>query len=117
MGFASENPGMFSVDLTLSPTFAAASTSGTSGCQQWHYAQEQDRFLETQWEQLAQESAQGGGPHLMALSRLMGCSEVRWTEGLREMPEFFLAAQAPAGASDHLRHQAQQWNCRLPHSR
>ncbi len=114
MGFASDDPGMFSVDLTFSPTFMAGSTSGTSGCKQWHYTQEQERFLETQWEQLAQEHAQGGGPHLVALSHLMGCSEPRWSTGLQEISEFFLTAEAPADAAQRLQHHTQRWACAQP---
>ncbi len=32
MGFATNDQGGFSLDITLSPTFTGASTQGTSGC-------------------------------------------------------------------------------------
>ena len=79
MGLASKDPGMFSVNVTFSPTFAGASTSGTSGCKKWNFsAQVRQEFVESQWAQLRAASAQGRGEHLAVFSNVMGCE----TEGL-----------------------------------
>ena len=79
MGLASKDPGMLSVNVTFSPTFAGASTSGTSGCKKWKFsAQVRQEFVESQWAQLREASAQGRGEHLAVFSDVMGCE----TEGL-----------------------------------
>ncbi len=79
MGLASKDPGMLSVNVTFSPTFAGASTSGTSGCKKWKFsAQVRQEFVESQWAQLREASAQGRGAHLAVFSDVMGCE----TEGL-----------------------------------
>ena len=79
MGLASKDPGMLSVNVTFSPTFAGASTSGTSGCKKWKFsAQVRQEFVESQWAQLREASAQGRGAHLAVFSNVMGCG----TEGL-----------------------------------
>ena len=79
MGLASKDPGMLSVNVTFSPTFAGASTSGTSGCKKWNFsAQVRQEFVESQWAQLSEASAQGRGEHLSVFSNVMGCE----TEGL-----------------------------------
>ena len=79
MGLASKDPGMLSVNVTFSPTFAGASTSGTSGCKKWNFsAQVRQEFVESQWAQLREASAQGRGAHLVVFSDVMGCE----TEGL-----------------------------------
>ena len=38
MGFADNDPGAFSLDVSSSPTYIAASTLGTAGCKNWDYA-------------------------------------------------------------------------------
>ena len=74
MGLASKDPGMLSVNVTFSPTFAGASTSGTSGCKKWNFtAQVRQEFIESQWAQLREASAQGRGEHLAVFSNVMGC--------------------------------------------
>ncbi|MEC8394849.1 MAG: DUF3015 family protein [SAR324 cluster bacterium] len=74
MGLASKDPGMLSVNVTFSPTFAGASTSGTSGCKKWKFsAQVRQEFVESQWAQLREASAQGRGAHLAVFSVVMGC--------------------------------------------
>ena len=75
MGFASSDPGGFSLDITLSPTFTGASTKGSSGCKDWDYARHQRvQYLETQWTFLSEEASQGKGENLIALSQMMGCN-------------------------------------------
>ena len=74
MGIAEKDPGMFSVDITLSPTFAFASSSGTSGCKDWDYSAELRRdFVQTQWALIREESSRGTGIRLNAFSGMMGC--------------------------------------------
>jgi hypothetical protein len=81
MGFASNDPGAFSLDITISPTYTGASTSGTAGCKDWDYSMHQrNHYLETQWTFLSEEAAQGKGEHLTALAQIMGCGEERQSQ-------------------------------------
>ena len=74
MGFASNDPGAFSLDITLLPTYTGASLSGTAGCKEWEYGRHQRiQYLETQWTFLREEASQGEGEHLIALAQIMGC--------------------------------------------
>ena len=76
MGFATNDPGGFSLDITLSPTYTGASTLGTLNCKNWDYAQHQkNQFLKSQWDYLNEEASRGTGKNLLALSRLIGCAE------------------------------------------
>lgn len=76
MGFADEDPGMFSMDITFSPTFIFASTFGTSGCRNWDMTHaERHNYITNQWMALSEEAAKGSGQNLKVLSRLIGCSE------------------------------------------
>ncbi|MBC8259045.1 MAG: DUF3015 family protein [SAR324 cluster bacterium] len=75
MGFATNDPGAFSLDITLSPTFTGASTSGAAGCKDWDYSQHQQiQYLETQWSFISEAASRGQGEHLTALVQIMGCS-------------------------------------------
>ena len=79
MGISSRDPIMSWVDLTYSPIYSSASTSGTLGCKNWDFGYERyteyvlRQFLKKSHEQLLFETVQGQGPHLEALSRLMAC--------------------------------------------
>ena len=79
MGISSRDPIMSWVDLTYSPVYSSASTSGTSGCKNWDFGYERytenvlRQFLKKSHEQLLFETVQGQGPHIEALSRLMAC--------------------------------------------
>ena len=74
MGLASKEPGMLSVNIIFSPTFAVASTSGTSGCKKWDLtAQVRREFVENNWAQLREESSKGQGEYLAVFSAVMGC--------------------------------------------
>ena len=76
MGFATNDPGGFSLDITLSPTYTGASTLGTLNCKNWDYTKyKKNKFLLSQWFYLSEEAAQGRGNNLIALSRIMGCEE------------------------------------------
>ena len=79
MGISSRDPIMSWVDLTYSPIYSSASTSGTSGCKNWDFGYERyteyvlRQFLKKSHEQFLSETVQGQGPHIEALSRLMAC--------------------------------------------
>ena len=81
MGFASNDPGAFSLDVTLSPFYTGASLSGTAGCKEWNYGRHQRiLFLETQWTFIREEASKGKGEHLIALAQIMGCTKKRQTQ-------------------------------------
>ena len=79
MGISSRDPIMSWVDLTYSPIYSSASTSGTSGCKNWDFGYERYtefaliQFLKKSHEQFLSETVKGQGPHIDALSRLMSC--------------------------------------------
>ena len=79
MGISSRDPIMSWVDLTYSPIYSSASTSGTSGCKNWDFGYERyteyvlRQFLKKSHEQLLSETVIGKGPYIEALSRLMAC--------------------------------------------
>ena len=77
MGISSNDPIMSWVDLTYSPTYSSASTSGTLGCKNWNFTQYIEhvrrKFLKQTHSQLLAETVQGHGSHLEALTTLMNC--------------------------------------------
>ena len=79
MGISSRDPIMSWVDLTYSPIYSSASTSGTSGCKNWDFGYERyteyvlNKFLKNSHEQFLSEAVKGRGPHIAALSGLMAC--------------------------------------------
>ena len=76
MGLASKDPLSSTTDYVLFPTFMLASTSGTLGCENWDLVSlEQVQYIAANWEPLKEETAQGEGDHLVALSQLMGCAQ------------------------------------------
>lgn len=78
MGFASNDPGAFSLDVTLSPFYTVASLYGTAGCKDWNYGRHQRiQYLETQWTFIREEASQGEGERLIALAQIMGCTAER----------------------------------------
>ena len=78
MGFASNDPGAFSLDVTLSPFYIGASLSGTAGCREWEYGRHQRiQYLETQWTFIREEASKGKGERLIALAQIMGCTADR----------------------------------------
>ena len=69
-----------STNIYLSPVFSSASSSGTSGCNRFDIVLqqkefEQQKYLLASWDNLSEETAQGGGPHLSGLATLMGCPD------------------------------------------
>ena len=81
MGFATNDPGAFSIDITMSPTHSCASTLGTAGCKDWDYSQHQrNQFLETQWAFLNEDAARGKGENLTAFTQIMGCAKDKETQ-------------------------------------
>ena len=78
MGFANNDPGAFSQDITLSPIYTGASLSGTAGCKDWNYGRHQRiQYLETQWTFIKEEASKGNGERLIALAQIMGCTAER----------------------------------------
>ena len=79
MGISSRDPIMSWVDLTYSPVYSSASTSGTLGCKYCDFGYERytayvlRQFIKKSHEQLLSETVQGQGPHIEALARLMAC--------------------------------------------
>ncbi len=76
MGFATNDPGGFSLDITLSPTYSGASTLGTLDCKNWDYTlYKKYHFLNSQWFYLNEEASKGKGENLVALAQIMGCED------------------------------------------
>ena len=81
MGFANNDSGAFSLDITLLPTYTGASLSGTAGCKKWEYGRHRRiQYLETQWTFIKEEASQGDGEHLIALAQIMGCTAESQTQ-------------------------------------
>jgi len=75
MGFADNDPGAFSLDVSSSPTYIAASTLGTAGCKNWDYARQQKlHYIKDQRSVIGEEASRGKGEHLSALAQIMGCN-------------------------------------------
>jgi hypothetical protein len=76
MGFADNDPGAFSLDVSSSPTYIAASTLGTAGCKNWDYARlQQLHYINDRWFIIGEEASKGRGEHLTALAQIMGCNK------------------------------------------
>ena len=76
MGFADNDPGAFSMDVSSSPTFIAASTVGAAGCKNWDYARQQQlHFIQDQWSFISEDASRGSGENLTALAQIMGCNK------------------------------------------
>ena len=94
MGFAKKDPGASTVDVTSSSAFTFASTSGTSGCQNWEmYARQQSSersqallYVPHLWQAIKEEATQGTGEHLTALRQMLGCPA-------QQQPQFNLLLQ------------------------
>ncbi len=76
MGFADNDPGAFSLDVSSSPTYIAASTLGTAGCKNWDYARQQQlHYIHTQLYAISEDASRGSGENLTALAQIMGCNK------------------------------------------
>ena len=107
MGVSSKDPIMSWVDLTYSPVYSSASTSGTLGCKNWDFTQylerEQRKFIKNSHQQLLVETVRGQGPHLVALARLMECPQsfskvfagMLWEHRQKTVQLFETAKQTP----------------------
>ena len=77
MGFADNDPGAFSLDVSSSPTYIAASTVGTAGCKNWDYARQQQlHYIQDQWSVIGEDASRGSGEHLTALAQIIGCNKI-----------------------------------------
>ena len=75
MGFADNDPGAFSLDVSSSPTYIAASTVGTAGSKNWDYARQQQlRYIQNQWYVISEDASRGNGENLTALAQIIGCN-------------------------------------------
>ena len=75
MGMASEDPLNSTIDYSSGSTFVFASTSGTLGCENWDFVKNNRvQYLDTAWNILSEEVAQGKGEHIAALSGMYGCN-------------------------------------------
>lgn len=76
MGFADNDPGAFSLDVSSSPTYIAASTVGTAGCKNWDYARQQQlHYIQYQWSAINEDASRGSGENLTALAQIIGCNK------------------------------------------
>ena len=76
MGFADNDPGAFSLDVSSSPTYIAASTVGTAGCKNWDYARQQLlHYIQDQWSVISEDASRGSGENLTAFAQIMGCNK------------------------------------------
>ena len=76
MGFADNDPGAFSLDISSSPTYTAASTVGMAGCKNWDYARQQQlHYIQDQWSVIGEDASRGSGENLTALAQIMGCNK------------------------------------------
>ena len=76
MGFADNDAGAFSLDISSSPTYTAASTVGMAGCKNWDYARQQQlHYIQDQWSVIVEDASRGSGEHLTALAQIMGCNK------------------------------------------
>ena len=76
MGFADNDPGAFSLDVSSSPTYIAASTLGTAGCKNWDYARQQKlHYIQAQWHVISEDASRGRGENLIALAKIIGCNK------------------------------------------
>lgn len=118
MGVSSRDPIMSWVDLTYSPIYSSASTSGTSGCKNWDFGYERyteyvlRQFLKKSHTQFLSETSQGYGPHLEALSKLMACpnsSAEAFSEMLREHRQQTVEIFAASDQSGEFLAELRQW--------
>ena len=76
MGFADNAPRAFSLDVSSSPTYIAASTVGTAGCKNWDYASQlQLHYIQDQWSVISEDASRGSGENLTALAQIIGCNK------------------------------------------
>ena len=118
MGISSRDPIMSWVDLTYSPVYSSASTSGTLGCKNWDFGYERyteyvlRQFLKKSHEQLLFETVQGQGPHLEALSRLMACpysSKDAFSDMLKEYRQQTVEIFATSSQSNEFLNELKLW--------
>ena len=115
LGISSKDPIMSWVDLTFSPVYTSASTSGTSGCKNWDFPYEKyieyviKRFIENSEKQILIETVQGYGSHVEALS-LMTCPKssfksfhVMLRENSKETINIFLSPEKKSDFFNHLK--------------
>ena len=77
LGATPKNPIFSTVDIILSPTYSGATTSGTSACPNWDFAelldQTRTQFLVVSYPSLLENITQNEGVYLNAFVHIMGC--------------------------------------------
>ena len=126
MGISSRDPIMSWVDLTYSPVYSSASTSGTLGCKNWDFGYERyteyvlKQFIKKSHEQLLSETVQGQGPHIEALSRLMACphsSRDSFSDMLKEYRQLTVEIFATSRQSNEFLTELRLWIQKNPELR
>jgi len=126
MGISSRDPIMSWVDLTYSPIYSSASTSGTLGCKNWDFGYESytenvlKQFLKKSHEQFLFETVKGQGPHIEALSRLMACphsSKDAFSEMLKEYRQQTVEIFATSRHSAEFLNELRLWMQKNPELR
>ena len=126
MGISSRDPIMSWVDLTYSPIYSSASTSGTSGCKNWDFGYESytenvlRKFLKKSHDQLLFETVKGQGPHIEALSRLMACphsSKDAFSDMLKEYRQQTVEIFATSMQSAEFLNELRLWMLKNPELR
>ena len=105
LGYASGSPLMSTTDYVLAPIWIFASTSGTSGCENWDLVQNsQEKYIDQNWNHLAEEAAQGKGEHLDALAQLLGCTTYEPISQIlhKQYTELFLTFSISENNNTHL---------------
>ena len=115
LGISSKDPIMSWVDLTFSPVYTSASTSGTSGCKNWDFPYEKyieyviKRFIENSEKQILIETVQGYGSYVEALS-LMTCPKssfksfkIMLRENSKQTINIFLSPDKKSDFFNHLK--------------
>jgi len=104
MGVSTNDPIMSWVDLTSSPVYTSASTSGTSGCKNWEFSQYLERtrrqFIKKSQRQLLVETVQGWEILQAANGELVAPDTYRIGKLLRGQygTDHVLGETVPAGA-------------------
>ena len=126
MGISSRDPIMSWVDMTYSPIYSSASTSGTSGCKNWDFGYERyteyvlRQFLKKSHEQLLSETVQGQGPYIDALSRLMACplsSRGTFSDMLKEYRQQTVKIFSNSGQTSEFLYELRLWMQKNPELR
>ncbi|MBF0287080.1 MAG: DUF3015 family protein [SAR324 cluster bacterium] len=104
-GITSGSPAMSTVDVVFSPFYSITSTSGTSGCKNWDFAQyledEQKQFIVRSNRLLLEEVVQGNGIHIETLGQLMGCPASDYPVFATMLKQYYVLDAQPFKSTIH----------------